>query len=42
MIVILNGSFTVAGNIDQLRALAEQTSRRWIKGMGCAFRIATH
>jgi len=28
---------TVAGNIDKLRQLAEQTSRRWIKGMGCAF-----
>ena len=28
---------TVAGNIDRLRELAEQTSRRWIKGMGCAF-----
>jgi len=28
---------TVAGNIDRLRALAEQTSRRWIKGVGCAF-----
>ena len=28
---------TVAGNIDKLRVLAEQTSRRWIKGMGCAF-----
>ena len=29
---------TVAGNIEKLRQLAEQTSRRWIKGMGCAFR----
>jgi len=28
---------TVAGSIDKLRQLAEQTSRRWIKGMGCAF-----
>ena len=28
---------TVAGSIDQLRLLAEQTSRRWIKGIGCAF-----
>ena len=28
---------TVAGNIDKLRELAEQTSRKWIKGMGCAF-----
>ncbi|MCF6191247.1 MAG: hypothetical protein L3J51_12280 [Cocleimonas sp.] len=28
---------TVVGNIDKLRKLAEQTSRRWIKGMGCAF-----
>ena len=28
---------TVAGNIDKLRELAEQTSRRWIKGMGKAF-----
>jgi hypothetical protein len=28
---------TAAGNIDKLRELAEQTSRRWIKGMGCAF-----
>jgi REP element-mobilizing transposase RayT len=28
---------TVAGNIDKLRELAEQTSRRWIKGMGSAF-----
>ena len=28
---------TVAGNIDKLRKLAEQTSRRWIKGMGKAF-----
>ena len=28
---------TVAGNIDKLRELAEQTSRRWIKGMGYAF-----
>ena len=28
---------TVAGNIDKLRQLAEQTSRRWIKGMGKAF-----
>ena len=28
---------TVAGNIDKLRELAAQTSRRWIKGMGCAF-----
>ncbi len=33
---------TVAGNIDQLRALAEQTSRRWIKGMGCAFRTVAN
>ena len=31
---------TVAGNIDKLRELAEQTSRRWIKGMGCAFNPA--
>jgi len=31
---------TVAGNIDKLRLLAEQTSRRWIKGMGCAFHPA--
>jgi len=28
---------TVAGNIERLKQLAEQTSRRWIKGMGCAF-----
>ena len=28
---------TVAGNIDKLKALAEMTSRKWIKGMGCAF-----
>ena len=28
---------TVAGNIDKLRQLAKQTSRKWIKGMGCAF-----
>lgn len=28
---------TVAGNIDKLRELAEQTSRQWIKGMGYAF-----
>ncbi len=28
---------TVAGNIDKLRQLAEQTSRHWIKGMNCAF-----
>jgi len=28
---------TAAGNIDKLRQLAEQTSRRWIKGMGQAF-----
>jgi hypothetical protein len=28
---------TVAGNIDKLKQLAKQTSRRWIKGMGCAF-----
>jgi REP element-mobilizing transposase RayT len=28
---------TVAGNIEKLRQLAEQTSRRWIKGMGYAF-----
>lgn len=28
---------TMAGNIDKLRQLAEQTSRRWIKGMGQAF-----
>ena len=28
---------TVAGNIEKLKALAEATSRRWIKGMGCAF-----
>ena len=28
---------TVAGSIDKLRQLAENTSRRWIKGMGCAF-----
>ncbi len=31
---------TVAGSIDKLRQLAEQTSRRWIKGMGCAFKPA--
>lgn len=29
---------TAAGNIDKLKQLAEQTSRRWIKGMGCAFK----
>ena len=28
---------TVAGNIDKLKQLAEATSRRWIKGIGCAF-----
>ena len=28
---------TVAGNIDMLKSLAEATSRKWIKGMGCAF-----
>ncbi len=28
---------TVAGNIDKLKQLAEQTSRRWIKRMGQAF-----
>ena len=28
---------TVAGSIDKLKVLAEQTSRRWIKSMGCAF-----
>lgn len=28
---------TAAGNIDKLKQLAEQTSRRWIKGMGKAF-----
>ncbi len=28
---------TVAGNIEKFRQLAEQTSRKWIKGMGCAF-----
>ena len=28
---------TVAGSIEKLKQLAEQTSRRWIKGMGCAF-----
>lgn len=28
---------TVAGSIDKLKQLAEQTSRRWIKGMGKAF-----
>lgn len=28
---------TAAGNIDKLKQLAKQTSRRWIKGMGCAF-----
>ena len=28
---------TVAGNIEKLKELAEQTSRRWIKGMGQAF-----
>jgi len=28
---------TVAGNIDKLRELAKQTSRKWIKGMGSAF-----
>jgi len=32
---------TVAGNIDKLRQLAEDTSRRWIKGMGCAFQTNT-
>ena len=31
---------TVAGNLDKLKQLAEQTSRRWIKGMGCAFQPA--
>ncbi len=31
---------TVAGNINKLRQLAEQTSRLWIKGMGCAFNPA--
>jgi len=30
---------TVAGNIETLRELAEQTSRRWIKGMGKAFKL---
>lgn len=29
---------TVAGSIDKIRELAKQTSRRWIKGMGCAFK----
>ena len=29
---------TVAGNINKLRQLAEQTSKKWIKGMGCAFK----
>lgn len=29
---------TVAGNIDKLKKLSEQTSRRWIKGMGQAFK----
>ena len=28
---------TVAGNIDKLRQLAKETSRRWIKGIGHAF-----
>ena len=28
---------TVAGSIEKLQKLAEQTSRRWIKGMGFAF-----
>ncbi len=28
---------TVAGSIEKLQKLAEQTSRRWIKGMGKAF-----
>jgi REP element-mobilizing transposase RayT len=28
---------TVAGNIEKLKQLAEQTSRRWIKGVGYAF-----
>jgi len=28
---------TAAGNIEKLRQLAKQTSRRWIKGMSCAF-----
>ncbi len=28
---------TVAGSMDKLKRLAEQTSRRWIKGMGQAF-----
>ncbi len=28
---------TVAGNIEKLKELAEATSRRWIKGMSCAF-----
>jgi len=32
---------TAAGNINKLRQLAEQTSRRWIKGMGCAFSPAS-
>jgi REP element-mobilizing transposase RayT len=31
---------TVAGNLDKLKQLAKQTSRRWIKGMGCAFQPA--
>ena len=29
---------TVVGNIEQLKQLAKETSRRWIKGMSCAFR----
>jgi hypothetical protein len=29
---------TVAGNIEKLKQLAEQTSRRWIKGMSYAFK----
>ena len=33
---------TVAGNIDKLKALAEATSRRWIKGIGCAFQPVTN
>ncbi len=28
---------TVAGSMEKLKQLAELTSRRWIKGMGCAF-----
>jgi len=30
---------TVAGSFDKLHELAEQTSRRWIKGVGSAFQL---